>query len=276
MSRSSRFPRVLHACLHSLPAPYCVAKRLGILPFCFHTTIDPTRPGRGFSLVIGPPESWFNADRANQLLTDEALRVLQDEYSIEQIGAMLLARVPEWQGSIGIFSGDRDNRWAIGRHPEMLWFWHFKSLFRVLDTTAPSTPPTPAGGQPAEGEKPDAQSAKQLLHGWRAIDEALGLSRSYPNMNNDERRRKLAYLNRRFGGPIKAGGKGSQPVVNRSELIAWWNSLEELVEDQKARIRDKQATLQSRHPYGRAAQVAPDLGGSVKRRKSSSRKPDKT
>ena len=129
----------------------------------------------------------------------------------------------------------------------------------------------PTGAQQGEGEKrPDAHSAKQLLHGWRAIDEALGLSRSYPNMNYDERRRKLAYLNRRFGGPIKAGGKGRQPVVNRSELIAWWNSLEDQVEDQKARIRDKQATLQSRHQYGRAAQVAPDLGGSVKRRKSRS------
>ena len=298
MRSPSRFPLVLQACLYSLRAPYCVAERLGILPFCRQAISDPTGPGRDVSLVIGPQERWFNADRAYQLLTDEAWRVLRDEHSIEQIGAMLLASVPECQGSIKIFGVDRDNPWligrppekilrfwdnpwAIGRHPEMSWFWHFESLFRVLDTTAtstppPSTPPTPAGGQQAEGEKPDAQSAKQLLHGWRAIDEALGLSRSYPNMNYDERRRKLAYLNRRFGGPIKAGGKGSQPVVNRFELIAWWNSLEEQVEVQKARIRDKQATLQSRHPYGRAAQVAPDLGGSVKRRKSSSRKPDKT
>jgi hypothetical protein len=150
------------------------------------------------------------------------------------------------------------------------------SLLQSLLQSALPEPPPKRSTERSEGEKPDAQSAKQLLHGWRAIDEALELSRSYPNMNYDERRRKLTYLNRRFGGPIKAGGKGSQPVVNRFELIAWWNSLEEQVEDQKARIRDKQATLQSRHPYGRAAQVAPDLGGSVKRRKSSSRKSDKT
>ena len=187
MSSPSRFPLVLQACLYSLPAPYCVAERLGILPFCRQAISDPTGPGRGVSLVIGPREGWFNADRAYQLLTDEAWRVLQDEHSIEQIGAMLLASVPECQGSIKIFGVDRDNPWAIGRHPEeilrfwdnpwaigrhpeMSWFWHFKSLFRVLDTTAtstppPSTPPTPAGGQQTEGEKPDAPSAKQLLHG---------------------------------------------------------------------------------------------------------------
>jgi hypothetical protein len=150
---------------------------------------------------------------------------------------------------------------------------------RLHASSANAVPP--AGMQQGEGERPDAQSAKQLLHGWRAIDEALELSRSYPSMNYDERRRKLAYLNRRFGGPIKVMGQGSQPVVNRSELIAWWNSLEKLVEkqaeDQKARIRDKQATLRNLRPYGRTALVAPDLGGSVKRRrKSSSRTPDKT
>ena len=125
-----------------------------------------------------------------------------------------------------------------------------------------------------EGEKPDAQSAKQLLHGWRVIDEALGLSRNYPDMDYNERRRKLAYLNDHYGGPIKTGRKGSQPIVNRSELIAWWNSLEKLVEkqaeDQKVRILSEKETLRNLRPYGRTARVAPDIGGSVKRRKSRS------
>ena len=158
-----------------------------------------------------------------------------------------------------------------GGRPARVTDWDLFDRPAILRITSEPTLWTwyAAETQQGEGEKrPDAPSAKQLLHGWRAIDEALGLSRSYPNMNYDERRRKLAYLNRRFGGPIKAGGKGRQPVVNRSELIAWWNSLEDQVENQKARIRDTQATLQSRHQYGRTAQVAPDLGGSVKRRKS--------
>jgi hypothetical protein len=155
MRSPSRFPLVLQASLHSLPAPYSVAERLGISPFRRHVISDPTRPGRDVGLVIGPRESWFNADRANRLQTDEALRVLRDEHSIEQIGAKLLANVPECQGSIKIFGVDWDNPWAIGRHPEMLWFWHFESLFRVLDTPAPApptapTPPAPTAPTPAD------------------------------------------------------------------------------------------------------------------------------
>jgi len=100
------------------------------------------------------------------------------------------------------------------------------------------------------------------------------LCRSYPDMSYDERRRKLAYLNEHYGGPIKTGRKGGQPVVNRSELIAWWNSLETLVEkqakDQKERALSKKEIERNLHPYGRTARVAPDLGGSVKRRKSRS------
>ena len=93
-------------------------------------------------------------------------------------------------------------------------------------------------------------------------------------MSYDERRRKLAHLNRRFGGPIKVAGKGSQPIVNRFELIAWWNSLETLVEkqakDQKERALSKKEIERNLRPYGRTARVAPDIGGSVKRRKSRS------
>jgi hypothetical protein len=120
--------------------------------------------------------------------------------------------------------------------------------------------PTPAAVSP--------ESIKQLLHGWQAIVKALGLAQTYPGMKYEERRRKLVYLNRRFNGPIKSRGKGNQPVVNRSDLIAWWNSLEKQAEDAQARIRDKKATLQSHHRYGRTAQVAPDIGGSVRHRKS--------
>jgi hypothetical protein len=235
MSRSSRFPLVLQACLHSLPTPYSVAERLGILPFCRHAISDPTRPGRDVGLVIGPRESWFNADRAYQLQTDEAWRVLQDEHSIEQIGAMLLASVPECQGSIKIFGVDRDNLWAIGRHPEMLWFWHFESLFRVLDTTATSTPPPSTPPAPTSTTAPTATApptpstpppstpptpAKILIR-WRDIVETLPLRETMPQSTYEERRRRLAYLNQRYGGPIQSGGKGSQPRVDLAELLDW-------------------------------------------------------
>jgi hypothetical protein len=146
-------------------------------------------------------------------------------------------------------------------------------LVAATVTTPPSTTAPPTGAQQDEGKMPGPQSAKQLLHGWRAIDEALGLSRSYSDMSYDERRRKLVYLNNHYGGPIKTGGKGRQPIVNRSELILWWNDLETLVEkqaeDQKARILSEKETLRNLRPYGRTARVAPDLGGSVKRRRKS-------
>jgi len=179
MSRPSRFPLVLQACIHSLPTPYPVAERLGILPFRRHVISDPTRPGRDVGLVIGPREGWFNADRANQLLTDEALRVLRDEHSTEQIGAMLLANVPECQGSIKIFGVNLDNLWAIGRHPKVPWFWHYESLFRVLDTPAPapSDPPTPTPAPTSATLDPFAdlrQFARDRLKGQqRRVLEAL-------------------------------------------------------------------------------------------------------
>jgi len=186
MSRPSRFPLVLQACLHSLPAPYSVAERLGIFPFCRHAISDPTRPGRDVGLVIGPRENWYTADRANQLQTDEAWRVLRDEHSIEQIGAMLLARVPDCQGSIKIFGMDWDNPWAIGRHPEMLWFWHFESLFRVLDTPAPAPPPTPTPAPTSATPDPFAAlrrfahdhlkgQQRRVLEALCASDGVLGL-----------------------------------------------------------------------------------------------------
>jgi len=162
MSRPSRLPLVLRACIYPLPAPYCVAERLGILPFRRHVISDPTRPGRDVGLVIGPQKRWFYADRANQLLTDEALRVLRDEHSTEQIGAMLLANVPKCQGSFRMFGVDLDNLWAIGRHSG-LWLWYYESLFRVLDTTAPTATPTPP--TPPTGPTPDPFAAlRQFAH----------------------------------------------------------------------------------------------------------------
>jgi hypothetical protein len=156
--------------------------------------------------------------------------------------------------------------------------WRLAEEIRGAEPAQPATDaqiaqvPAPDEGEGAMPTRTPAavspESIKQLLHGWQPIVEALELSQIYPNMTHEERRRKLAYLNRRFNGPIKTGGKGSQPFVIRSDLIAWWNSLEKQAENAQARIRDKKATLQSHHRYGRTAQVAPDIGGSVRHRKS--------
>ena len=250
----SRFPLVLGAVVSSYH-PDRQSPLFGIFPLWKFLSSD-----RTLAFDIGPNEAWFQSGREYRLLTDEALRTLRSEFPKEELAERLLRAVPKFCGR-QLLTSDTPHSWMEGRHPQKPWVWFFRDVLRTLDNIE---------GEIAEGEKLDAACAKQLLHGWRAIEETLGLSRIYLNTSYGERRRKLAYLNRCFDGPIKTGRKGSQPVVTRSELIAWWNSLEELVEDQKARIRDKQATLQSRHQYGRTAQVAPDLGGSVRRRKSSS------
>jgi len=254
-----RFPLVLGAVVSSCH-PDRQSPLFGISPLWSFLSSD-----RTLAFDIGPNEAWFQSAREYRLLADEALRALRSEFPKEKLADRLLQAVPEFCGRIILTSDSPHRSWMEGRHPQEPWVWYFQDVFRVLDD------PPPTGAQQDEGELPDAQSAKQLLHGWRAIDEALGLSRSYPEMSYDERRRKLAHLNDYYAGPIITGRKGSQPIVNRPELIAWWNSLEDQVEAQKARIHDKQETLRNLRPYGRTAQVVPDIGGSVKRRRKSSR-----
>jgi hypothetical protein len=259
----SRFPLVLGAVVSSYH-PDRQSPLFGIFSLWKFLSSD-----RTLAFDIGPKQTWYQSAREYRLLTDEALRTLRSEFPKEELADRLLRAVPESNGR-QLLTSDTPHSWMEGRHPQKPWVWYFPDVFYTLDN------PPGIGGEKSEGEKLDAACAKQLLHGWRAIDEVLGLSQIYPKLKYDERRRKLAYLNQCFGGPIKTGRSGSQPVVNRSKLIMWWNSLEDLAEDQKARIRDKEATLQSRHPYGRSACIIPEISGSMKRRKSRSRKPNKS
>jgi hypothetical protein len=252
----SRFPLVLGAVVSSYH-PDRQSPLFGIFSLWKFLSSD-----RTLAFDIGPNEAWFQSAREYRLLTNEALRTLRSEFPKETLADRLLRAVPEFNGR-QLLTSSSPHSWMEGRHPQEPWVWYFPDVFRVLNN------PPAIEGERSEGEKLDAAFAKQLLHGWRAIDDALRLSQIYPNRTYNERRRKLVYLNCRFDGPIKTGRKGGQPVVTRSELIAWWNSLEDLVENQKARIRDKQATLQSRHQYGRSAHVIPEIGGSMKRRKKS-------
>jgi len=130
--------------------------------------------------------------------------------------------------------------------------------------TAPPTPtaPTSTGTPPTAPPTP----AKILVR-WRDIVEALPLRETMPQSTYEERRRRLAYLNQRYGGPIQTRGKGSQPRVDLAELLDWWNALTLQVQHAIDRERDAAATLLDQHNYGRAGRVAPSIAGSIKARR---------
>jgi hypothetical protein len=98
-----------------------------------------------------------------------------------------------------------------------------------------------------------------LLTGWREITGALDMK--YHD------REKIKSLNARFNGPIQSRGQGTQPIVARGQLLEWWNGL--AVQQQELANCQQGATLsgQAQHGYGRTGTVAPEIGGSVKRRR---------
>lgn len=136
-------------------------------------------------------------------------------------------------------------------------------------------PPPAALDQPKPAEKPEAEegasqnaavSPTGWIHGWRGIVDALGIEEAMPTERYQVLRRKIAILNRTFHGPIVIGRRGSQPLVERGKLLAWWNGLAEKVRSQSDRQRDAEATAGAQHPYGARGIVAPDLAGEVRYR----------
>jgi hypothetical protein len=107
-----------------------------------------------------------------------------------------------------------------------------------------------------------AEKPKKLLTNWREITDALGL-------NHDDQD-KVKSLNERFSGPIPKPPQGGQPIVSHDVLVKWWNGL--AVQQQEAANQRDGAKLavESQHAYGkrRPVQVAPEIGGSVKRRRA--------
>jgi hypothetical protein len=100
------------------------------------------------------------------------------------------------------------------------------------------------------------------LWNWRDIMAALGLR------NTAEARRRLRHFNDIHNGPILMPRAGGQPMVERNRLLAWWNSLQLILEAAKQRCADQHATTANQHAYGRQATVVPDLAGSVKKRRA--------
>lgn len=126
----------------------------------------------------------------------------------------------------------------------------------LLEKKAVPAPSAPArlGGE---------QIPAKLLMNWAQILNSLDLP------NDDTNRHLVRRLNSEHDGPLLFGGQGSQPKVNKAMLIEWWNGLEERFREIDERSRDKAATVDSIHEYGRSGIVVPEIGGSVKKRRSS-------
>jgi hypothetical protein len=101
----------------------------------------------------------------------------------------------------------------------------------------------------------------ERLCSWREILTAL------KRKNNSQSLSTVKRLNKSMGGPIKTGGRGAQPQVDKAKLLAWWCDLDRLHEEQQQRRQDSAATVENRHNYGRNGEVVPDISGGVKRRR---------
>ncbi len=118
-------------------------------------------------------------------------------------------------------------------------------LIPSLPKKAPAPEPTP--------------EPTQYLLSWREILDALDLK-------NDQKDR-VAKLNSDYDGPIVMPGQGAQPKVAKDKLVVWWNGLEARFSEIQQRARDRKASVEAQHDYGRDGTVVPDIGGSVKSRR---------
>lgn len=114
-------------------------------------------------------------------------------------------------------------------------------------------------------ESPSAvDPPKKYCCGWPEILDAVGLN------NTSEHKSRVIQLNKspKHPGPIPRCGQGKKPKVNAQKLVEWWNSLEDLFYELHSAELDKAESVANRHPYGRNAEVVPEINGSVKKRRS--------
>lgn len=103
---------------------------------------------------------------------------------------------------------------------------------------------------------------KAYLWGWTEILDAVGMK------DNTENRRQVRRLNDLFDGPIVVVGSGSKPqAINKTNLLAWWNRLDDLHRELQQQERDKQATAADSYSYGSGGTVVPNIAGAVKKRR---------
>src|SRR5262249_54580645 len=139
---------------------------------------------------------------------------------------------------------------------------HGGPLRQTLEKAAQSILPPGMGPMVAASA---ATKPAPLLRGWAEILEALG------RKNNKSTRRSVKRLNESYGGPIKCAGQGTRPLVNKNELLPWWNRLDQLHEEQQQEQKQERAniktTVEEQHNYGRDGKVVPNLAGHMKKKR---------
>jgi hypothetical protein len=120
-----------------------------------------------------------------------------------------------------------------------------------------STPPEPAA--PAVEQLP-LPTPTIYLFSWREVLDTVNLK------NEEQNQRRVAELNRQYGGPIILPGRGGQPKVSKAKLLEWWNHLE-IIWQTTGEGRNAEATLQGQHAYGRTGTVLPDISGHARKRR---------
>ncbi len=121
---------------------------------------------------------------------------------------------------LGDWPRDRENALRILK----AWELFVKKELKELDDGSPKESVIAAENKPDDGvvvvvtpTPAETATAKPLLTGWHAIAAALG-------MKHDDAA-KIKGLNKGYNGPIKSGGKGKMPMVNKDDLLQWWNHL---------------------------------------------------
>jgi hypothetical protein len=137
-------------------------------------------------------------------------------------------------------------------------------VLRELNGLTPSTPPL--AGEPAQQPPPPAAATPtKYLFGWAEVLSAL------KQPNDETWRERVRRLNELHGGPILVTGQGGQPRVAEPRLIEWWNSLERRFEESVEQERDRKASVEAQHHYGRDGTVVPEIDGAVKKRRTPKR-----
>jgi len=102
---------------------------------------------------------------------------------------------------------------------------------------------------------------RTLLQGTHAICGALDL--------DVDNWKELKSLSERLKGPIVNDGSGSRPRVFKEDLIAWHDSLGVSYADRVNQSDGKKLAAESVHDYAANDEVAPEIAGSVKKRRKS-------
>ncbi len=146
----------------------------------------------------------------------------------------------------------RWRRWLnfdMGRQPECV-------PLRDLPPEEPAVPLVVESSNRAEPVE-----AKEMLFGWDEIMAAV------KRPNDESTRAGFRRYNNLHGGPLISIGQGSRPMVEKSALIEWWNSLGQRLAELEQRKLDEKESLSSRHSYGKGGVVRPEIDGADKRRR---------